>query len=215
MPRRLGLIAALVALIAALGAAPGSVAATAGGPVASTMVLAASDFPTGAIVATQGAKTSGLIKSASTYTRMFSGVRFGNVRTFVFENTVTVGSEPGAAAQLVADINLATRSSSLRAQLLKTVGQSFAASSNIAVKSTSFVRNRSLGAGTGDDSIELLFLLKTVQGTFTVGEVYVRVGRVLGLIYYGSGAAGIPRTSTVGLAKSLAAHIHQGLATGA
>jgi hypothetical protein len=214
VPLRLGLIAAvLVALIAAqAGVATGSrVATTAGSPDASKMVLTLADLPSGATIYSQGAKTSGLISSASTYTRSFSGIRFGSVQTFVFENTVTVGSRSGDAAQLLADINLTTASSSMRAQLLKTVSKSFASSSSIPVKSTKFVRNRSLGAGAGDDSIELLFSLATAKGTFTVGEVYVRVGRVLGLIYYGSGEAGIPRTSTVALAKALASNIQKEL----
>jgi hypothetical protein len=127
----------------------------------------------------------------SAYVRQFAGVRLEGRPAIGVVSTGLLYKAPGDAANLISRLSLATSSSALRKLATKQIADQFAASSHLAVSKVALVRIG--GLRLGDESIDLVFAVKTNQGTFDVGEAWVRLDRGVTALYYGSVARPIAR----------------------
>ena len=198
---------AAVALVVALTGGVARAQSHAPSPQPKQMALTVDDLGRGAVVESQRPTTNGAIAASRGYQRSFTGVTLGKAHLFTLQHTVLVGRTQSDAAKLISSILLTASSKSGRDALYLQSQKSFAQSAHLTVRSGAVTRAGALEAG--DAAAEIVFRFDTTNGSFQVGEIFVRVNGNLSAIYYGAGKPGVTQESARRLARAAAARMSE------
>jgi hypothetical protein len=178
------------------------------GPDPKAMGLTRLDVGHVAYVDREGATTAGPIAASRGYRRVYAGLTPASVQLLTVDNTVLIGTNPGAAASWVSSVAAATGSKAGLERLYAQVAKPFAAMGNEPVEKSTVLRAGALKAG--DGAVEVVFRFLTADGAFQVGEIFVRVGGNLSAIWFSGAMPGLSASVTRQLARSAATRLLEG-----
>ncbi len=188
-------------------------AASAPGPSAAGMALGLSDFPRGATLASE--KSSPLaylprIPYCSAFTRSFSSVIADHVRIASLASSVIVTGSQAAATPFMRTLSEGVGSTLARAAMLaifrREIGAELARE-HVTIGSAGLLRARELAAGRA--AVEFVFFVTTSAAGIVVGEIYVQEEDALGVVFYVTGAPGVPAAEDLSLARLLASRVEE------
>jgi hypothetical protein len=151
-------------------------------PPASKLVLAASDFPDGAVVASVSTKidptfaVSDLVPASSEYTRRFRDVKLGSLELPAVLSSAFVAQSQSRAVSLLAELQGITHPGNVRRTLVDAMRGGMGADMTV-----SFIRGRTLRLG--DAAVEFVVRInRRGGGSFDLAETWIRTGSAVSAV---------------------------------
>ncbi len=216
--RRIGflVIAGTLFGVACAGAGAARVVATEGSaqnpPVATRMVLSASNFPAGATVLGQTASPASFlsrVSHSSAYTRSFTGITIGRTELVSLVSSAVNANATADATKfmstLVASVHSKAQLKAVTDELTKSL-----VTGKTEITKAGLVRARVLKVGT--KAVEYVLYLDTAKTSLEVGELFVQDRTGLAVVVYVSGQPGVTAAEDVQLARTMKADADAALA---